>query len=125
MQLIGNLIPAVNFILLGFIHDRNWALFIMIIAVSSSGAAYPGYSANCLDICPKYTGILYSVSNTLATIPGIVAPILAGAIVGMPPTFLQWQIVFSIAAGLYIIGNIFYVKYARGDVVEELNREIL
>ena len=121
MQLSGNLLPAVSFVVLGFMRNDGAAFIVMIIAVSTSGFAYPGYSANCLDICPKYTGILYSLSNTIATVPGIVAPILAGAIVGSPPTFVQWQIVFAIAAGLYVMGNVVYVKYARGDVVKELN----
>ena len=121
MQLTGNLIPAAAFLLLGFTRERELALVVMIVAVSTSGFAYPGYSANCLDICPKYTGILYSLSNTIATVPGIVAPVLAGMIVKTPPTFAQWQIVFGIAAGLYIVGNVFYVKYCQGHEVKELN----
>ena len=121
MQLTGNLIPALSFILLGFMRDRTSALIVMILAVSTSGASYPGYSANCLDICPRYTGVLYSLSNTFATIPGVIAPILAGIIVGTPPTFVEWQVVFAIAACLYVLGNIVFVKYCRGDVVPELN----
>ena len=121
MQLSGNLIPAASFILLGYMRNTTWALFVMIVAVASSGAAYPGYSANCLDICPKYAGVFYSLSNTIATVPGIVAPILAGLIVGKPPTFGEWQTVFAIAASLYVVGNIFYVKYCRGTAVPSLN----
>jgi hypothetical protein len=34
-----------------------------------------------LDIAPQYASIILGISNTFATIPGIISPMLAGAIV--------------------------------------------
>lgn len=39
------------------------------------------YSINPLDIAPQYASIILGISNTFATIPGIVSPMLAGVIV--------------------------------------------
>ncbi len=115
VQLTGNLIPAAAFLVLGFVTDPSLALAVMIVAVSASGAAYPGYSANVLEICPNYAGVFYSVSNTLATVPGIAAPIIAGAIVKSPPTEGQWRAVFGIAAGMYVLGDVVYVCLAESE----------
>jgi hypothetical protein len=32
------------------------------------------------DIAPAYAGIVFGISNTLATIPGIVSPYIVGAL---------------------------------------------
>ena len=118
MQLSGNLVPAAAFIWLGFVNSKWLAFGIMVVAVSSSAMSYSGYSPNVLEICPKHAGVFYGVSNTIATIPGIVAPALAGAMVSSPPKQSEWQSVFAIAAGLYIAGDIFYVCFASSEPQE-------
>jgi ACS family sodium-dependent inorganic phosphate cotransporter-like MFS transporter 5 len=120
MQLSGNLLPAAAFVVLGFVTDKWVAFGVMIVAVASSGMSYSGYSPNVLEICPRYAGLFYGVSNTLATIPGIVAPALAGEMVGTPPTRGEWQGVFAIAAGMYVVGDVFYVCFASSEPQESL-----
>lgn len=39
------------------------------------------YSVNPLDIAPQYASVLMGISNTAATIPGIISPSLTSAIV--------------------------------------------
>lgn len=39
------------------------------------------FSVNHLDIAPQYASVLMGISNTFATIPGIVSPALTGYIV--------------------------------------------
>lgn len=65
--------------------------------------------------------MLFSVSNTIATIPGIVAPILTGMIVSDPPHASQWQIVFLIAVGWFLFGSVIYVAWADGEPQPKLN----
>ena len=38
----------------------------------------PGCKANAMDIAPKYGGIIYGISNTIANIPGFLTPQVAG-----------------------------------------------
>lgn len=33
-----------------------------------------GYIVNHLDIAPRYAGILFGITGTIATIPGVIAP---------------------------------------------------
>ena len=39
-----------------------------------------GFNINHLDIAPRLSGVLLGISNTAATIPGIIGPIVAKAI---------------------------------------------
>lgn len=38
------------------------------------------YSVNLLDIAPQFASVLMGISNTVATIPGLLSPILTGHI---------------------------------------------
>lgn len=39
------------------------------------------YSVNHLDVAPQYASVLMGISNTFATIPGIISPTLTGILV--------------------------------------------
>lgn len=124
MELSGNLLPALLFLVLGFVTDVASAVALVTLAVATSGLAYSGYNSNMLDVCPRYAGVLFSVSNTIATSPGIIAPILTGAIVkGDKPPLSEWRIVFVIAAAVYAFGDIVWVAWCQGEPVPALNEE--
>lgn len=40
--------------------------------------SFPGFIANHVDIAPKHAGVLFGISNTFATLPGIFAPYVIG-----------------------------------------------
>lgn len=42
------------------------------------------FSVNHLDVAPQHASVLMGFSNTFATIPGIVSPIISGYIVATP-----------------------------------------
>ena len=42
------------------------------------GLAWAGFAVNHLDIAPRYASILFGITNTSATIPGILSPLLVG-----------------------------------------------
>lgn len=50
----------------------------MTIAVMSIGGMYCGFLSNHIDIAPNYAGTLMAITNTVATIPGIVVPVFVG-----------------------------------------------
>jgi hypothetical protein len=49
-----------------------------------------------LDIAPDYAGIIFGVSNTIANVPGFVAPVVVGALLKDYADSSQWQAVFWI-----------------------------
>lgn len=64
-------------------YTTNWLVAVVCVtfAVGLGGFAFSGFFVNHLDIAPPYAGVLMGISNTFATIPGIVSPLLTGIIV--------------------------------------------
>ena len=70
---------------------------------------------NHLDIAPTHASVLMGISNTFATIPGIISPMLTGFIV-QTKSEDEWRLVFYIAAGIYLVGCVIYWFWASGEV---------
>ncbi|XP_060590786.1 vesicular glutamate transporter 2-like isoform X2 [Ruditapes philippinarum] len=96
-----------------------------------------GHLPNIIDIAPRYSSLIFSVSNTIATIPGIIAPIAVGEITKSGSSE-EWRIVFYIASGVAVFAAIMYgifgnselAPWARGAEVDfqievELSKEAL
>ena len=57
------------------------SMVCITIAVGLGAFAWSGFAVNHLDIAPQYASILMGIGNTIATIPGIVSPMLTGFLV--------------------------------------------
>lgn len=53
----------------------------LTVAVGFGGFAWAGFSVNPLDIAPQFASILMGLSNTVATLPGMISPLLTGHLV--------------------------------------------
>ncbi|KAI0229659.1 Sialin [Lamellibrachia satsuma] len=115
-QTIGFMIPAVMVVALGYMKSSQvtMAIVFLTIGVGFTGISRSGYAVNHVDIAPRYAGILMGISNTVATIPGVVSPTLAGALT-TNGTQAEWQRVFFICAAVYVIGTVAFVFLARGE----------
>lgn len=77
--LIASIIPLVCFVVLCFIGcHRVLAVALMTIAITAVGGMFCGFLSNHIDIAPNFAGTLIAITNTIATIPGIVVPIFVG-----------------------------------------------
>ena len=74
----GHIIPGTFLIICGY-YGNNLviAIVLMSLALGGSGLGIAGFDSNHLDIAPNYAGILMGITNTAATVPGIIAPFVA------------------------------------------------
>jgi len=56
------------------------------------------------------------LTNTIGTIPGILAPIITGLIVQFTG---RWELVFYLAAGISTVGEVVWLLFATGEQVFE------
>ncbi|KAH0533702.1 hypothetical protein KQX54_000787 [Cotesia glomerata] len=98
----------------GFATTSTSAITCLSIAVGLGGFAWSGFSVNHLDIAPQHASVLMGIGNTIATLPGIVSPIITGYIV-QNKTAAEWRIVLVIAGSIYLIGAIIYGLFASGE----------
>lgn len=88
------------------------AVAILTVAASANGISSAAFGVNHLDVAPTYAGILMGISNTIATIPGIIGVAATGLIVQATHSF---SAVFYLIAVVYALGMFFYIRWASGD----------
>lgn len=77
--LIACLVPMGCFLALSYIGcQRGVAVLLMTLAVTAVGGMFSGFLSNHIDIAPNFAGTLMAITNTVATIPGVVVPIFVG-----------------------------------------------
>lgn len=114
---------------------------VLTIGMGLNGGIYSGFKINHLDITPRFAGFLMSLTNCTANLAGLLAPIAAGNLIdgnvshrahvvwmhplisqivfnprlAPQPSIAQWQIVFFIAAGVYVFCATFYNIFGSGE----------
>ena len=78
--ILGCLLAGSCILATGYCAAMEDAIAFLILGVGFSGLNATGYAVNHLDIAPRYAGILMGFSNTFATIPGFLSPMLTGMI---------------------------------------------
>ena len=121
VQAASELLPAAAILAAGFVTSAPAVVALLTAAVGFSGAGCAGYGTNHLDIAPHIAGILLGISNTLATIPGIVAPIIVGDLVAAPhDDAAHWRLAFAIAAAVAAAGFAVFAVFGRAEPLPEL-----
>ena len=97
-------------------HTDSQALTILYITLGLGSLACfsSGMGINHLDIGPKYAGVLVGLTNTAASIPGILAPMITGFIVKFTG---NWNMVFYIATGVMLFGAVVWNLFASGKKI--------
>ncbi|PIO77618.1 hypothetical protein TELCIR_00283 [Teladorsagia circumcincta] len=85
------------------------------ISIGLGGICWAGFSVNHLDLAPQFAGHLMGISNTLATLPGMLCPLIVGYIV-TTGSATEWNIIFYSTAAIYGLGAAFFWKFASGDL---------
>ncbi|XP_055689170.1 sialin-like [Lutzomyia longipalpis] len=109
------LAQTVFMMLAAYLLDPVGTVACITVAVGFGAFAWSGFIVNPLDIAPNHASVILGISNTFATIPGIVSPLLTGVITS-DKTKEQWQVVFYISSGIYLVGCVIYWFFCRGEL---------
>jgi len=114
---IGLIVPAICLVVASYL-GCYWqhALVFFTLSAALNAMTIPGCKANILDLSPRYSGILLGISNTLANFTGFLTPAITGLFIDLENgSISQWRSAFWFAAGIYLIGSIFYLIFASGE----------
>lgn len=106
MQSIGFLGPAV---FLGVLCTATGAVSAMVyvtFALAFASFSQSGVYANHQDIGPGIAGTLLGISNTFASLPGLIGVYVTGVVLDI--TSNNWNVVFGIAIFFYLVGFVVY-----------------
>ncbi|KFD53390.1 hypothetical protein M513_05654 [Trichuris suis] len=82
------------------------AAFVLLTVTSSNSLLATAY------VCMGYASVVMGISNTIATLPGMISPLLVGAIV-KEKTISEWRIIFYITAAMFAAGALVYMIFAQ------------
>ena len=88
------------------------AIALVACSAAFSGLGTSAFGVNHLDVGPTYAGVLMGISNTAATVPGIIGVAAAGFILQATASFTA---VFYLIAAVYTVGLLGYITWASGD----------
>ncbi|KAG5676921.1 hypothetical protein PVAND_006718 [Polypedilum vanderplanki] len=98
-----------------FVTNTTTIIVCISFSVGLGSLAMSGYLPNTIDIAPQFGSILLGITNTFATVSGLISPPLSGYI-AVTPTAAEYQIIFFITCGVYILGIIVYGIFATAEV---------
>ncbi|XP_049947632.1 putative inorganic phosphate cotransporter [Schistocerca serialis cubense] len=114
---IGHWGPGLALLILSFIEleDPTVAVALLTLTVGLNSGIYLGFQINHIDLSPNFSGVLMGMTNGLAALTSIIAPLIVGAVVkNNAPE--EWRTIFLIAAGFYFIGNLIFIIFGKGEV---------
>eukprot|EP00898_Chlorokybus_atmophyticus_P000493 jgi/Chlat1/1444/Chrsp12S02001 len=108
----GLLGPALFLTFFSAVRSTTFGLILISCVLASATLMHAGALINHLDVAPRFAGPLMGLSNTVSSIPGMVAVPLSAYI--MQHTH-SWQAVFALASMIDVAGCIFYVQHGTAE----------
>ncbi|XP_076452082.1 sialin-like [Babylonia areolata] len=117
LQTISFLGGAASLVLVGYMScsQRALAVFLLSLCMCFGALNRAGYTVNHIDLAPRHAGVMYGITNTAATIPGMIAPLVVGALTPNR-TAEEWRTVFFVCAGVQVVGALIFGLLAEGQV---------
>jgi ACS family sodium-dependent inorganic phosphate cotransporter len=111
--------PALSLAILAIAHSSTGgqpgpyvSTSLATVAIGLGALVQAAFWTNIMDVAPRHAGILLGISNTLATLPGILCNLSTGQM--LEEGGAGWVAVFSLAASIELTGGLVFVSCAEG-----------
>ena len=104
---LGFLVTSGLFVAVGYASSPFAGVTLMTLALGANAVAQSAVLANIAEIFPGLSGFTMSLTNTAGTLPGIIAPVVTGAIV-TSDLASQRRVVFFVSSAIYGVGAIVF-----------------
>ncbi|XP_072948845.1 uncharacterized protein [Epargyreus clarus] len=114
---LGHFGPAIALIGLSYVPAGNvtMAVALLTTVVGLNAGHYTGYLLVHIDMAPNFAGTLMGITNCIANIISIIAPLAAGAILNDETDANEWRKVFYVSSGIYIVCNLFFLLFGTSE----------
>ncbi|XP_062135984.1 putative inorganic phosphate cotransporter isoform X2 [Drosophila sulfurigaster albostrigata] len=115
---IGQWVPMACLIGLGYMtaDEKTGAIVLLTLAVGINAACFCGYLVNHMDLSPNFAGPMMGVTNGLAGVTSIIAPLIVGVVLSNEEDPTQWRLVFFITGAIYLLCNLLFVIFGKATV---------
>ncbi|GFS13599.1 sodium-dependent phosphate transport protein 1, chloroplastic [Elysia marginata] len=115
MTSIGLLGPGLFILFFSAVYNFPLSVLFVSISLGLSACNSSGHLSNHAEVAPNHAGITFAISNTLATIPGILCGPLTAELVTQ--SHGRWFPVFVIAGGVNFVGAVIYLSQSAASQV--------
>jgi ACS family sodium-dependent inorganic phosphate cotransporter len=112
MQVTALVGGAFFLVLLTRATTPGMAVLAICCATGIAALAVSGFAPNCFDIAPRYADVIWGISNTFATLPGILGVYITGWLVDRTGSF---SAPFLLTAAISVAAALFYLVFASGQ----------
>ncbi|XP_005189283.2 putative inorganic phosphate cotransporter [Musca domestica] len=113
---ICTVIPGICLLILCYIGCKHTAaVVVMTVGIVAMGGMFSGFLSNHIDIAPNYAGTLVALTNTVATLPGIIVPLFVGYITKGNQNIGAWRVIFFVTIALFTIEFLVYTIFGSGE----------
>ena len=112
LQSVAFAVGAAPLLVLAGVRSPGAAIALVAISAAGNSLGLAAFGVNHLDVGPRYAGTLMGISNTIATIPGIVGVAATGFILQATGSFAA---IFYLTAAIYLLGAAGYLRWASGE----------
>jgi ACS family sodium-dependent inorganic phosphate cotransporter len=112
MQCTGLIGAAVGLLMLRDVTSITGGFVLVCFTTGSIALCLAGYAPNGLDIAPRYADVIFGISNTFATLPGIFGVAVTGWLIDRTHSFTA---PFVLSAAVALFGALFFLIFASGE----------
>jgi ACS family sodium-dependent inorganic phosphate cotransporter len=112
MQTVGLVGGGILLSTLPAAESITQAVVVTSCAAGTFAFCFAGYAPNGFDIAPRYADVIWGLSNTVGTLPGIFGVFLTGWMVDKTGTFAA---PFYITSGVSFFGALVFMALASGE----------
>ena len=110
---VGSLVSSGAFLLLlQAAHAPSSAMLLMCGASGTLALCLSGFAANSFDVAPRYADVIWGLSNTAGTLPGIIGVAITGWLVDVTGSY---NAPFILTAAVGLAGALVYLVYGSGE----------
>jgi ACS family sodium-dependent inorganic phosphate cotransporter len=99
-------------LLLQFAPNATIAMLVMCCATGTMSLCLSGFAANPFDIAPRHADVIWGVSNTAGTMPGIIGVAVTGWLIDKTGNF---NAPFLLTAGVGYVGALVMLVWGSGE----------
>lgn len=111
IQGIGFAGPAVFLLMIGQAGSVTTGLILMCFATGTAAFSFAGFAVNAFDVAPRHADVIWGISNTFATVPGIVGVAVTGWLVDRTGGY---SAPFVTTAGVLALGALVFLTMGSG-----------
>ena len=112
MQSISLFGAAGFLLLLPLAASAPAGMLLLCGATGTLAFSFAGFAPNCFDVAPRYASVIWGISNTFGTIPGVVGVATTGWLVQRTGGYAA---AFIVTASIAMIGGVVFLVAGSGE----------